>query len=67
MRAPIPTEPDDLRSIGWLCEMAAVGCDHRQLPAWASQLRADAARLLRQADAAEGRRPAFAAGRSGGA
>jgi len=47
--------PDDQRSMAWLCEMAALGCLHNNRSAWAAQLRDDARRLRQEADRAEGR------------
>ena len=51
---------DDLRSLAWLCEMAALGCLDTNRSAWAAQLRLDAQALRRRADAAEGRTPSDA-------
>ena len=52
---------DDLRSLAWLCEMAALGCLDTNRSAWAAQLRLDAKALRKKADAAEGRGPPGAA------
>ena len=45
--------PDDQRSMAWLCEMAALGCLHVNRSAWAAQLRDNAQALRREADEAE--------------
>lgn len=47
--------PDDQRSLAWLCEMAALGCLHNNRSAWAAQLRDDARLLRQEANRAEGR------------
>ena len=45
--------PSELRSMAWLCEMAALGCLDTNRSAWAAQLRNSAKDFRRYADQAE--------------